>query len=90
MHKKSLLLAAIVGAFAMLYLPARFVLAFEIFGKPVKSMTYQWLGPTPRDAEGCIVGLREINAWECEDQSVFERHAYGCELWLRFFGYADR
>ena len=70
------------------YFPVRFALTFEVFGNAVRNET-GWLGPTPRDAGGCTMDVGKVNVWQCSDIAVFSRHQYGCELWLRTFGYTD-
>lgn len=89
MRARLLLIAAFAVAGVLLFYPIRFAIAFELLGNPVRSSADGWLGPTPRDAGACVVDIGKINAWECEDTSLFVRHRYGCELWLRIFGYSD-
>jgi hypothetical protein len=76
---------AVVGG--ALYYPVRFAATFELFGPAVNSPAKGWLGPTPRDSGACIIDAGKVDSWVCEDTSVFERHRYGCEKWLRFFDY---
>ena len=47
---KSVLIATLTVAAALLFFPVRFALAFELLGNPVHSPTAGWLGPTPRDS----------------------------------------
>ena len=74
----------LVGA---LYLPVRFAITFELFGLPVNSPTHGWLGPTPRGSS-CVADIGKVNTWQCADISVFQKHQYGCRVWLKAFGYA--
>ncbi|WP_111266035.1 hypothetical protein [Marilutibacter maris] len=89
MKAKFLPVAAFALAVTLFFYPIRFAIAFELLGSPVRSSEDGWLGPTPRDAGACVVDIGKINAWECEDTSLFFRHQHGCELWLWFFGYSD-
>jgi hypothetical protein len=88
MRTKLLTLVALALTVALLSYPARFALAFEIFGKPVHSPSAGWLGPTPRNAGTCIIDAGKVNSWNCQDTSVFSRYALGCKLWLKVFGYS--
>ena len=83
-----LLTFALVAAFAVLFFPVKFAMAFEIFGNPVISHEQNWLGPSPRNASSCMVDVGKVNTWVCEDTSVFAEHRYGCLLWLKVFGYS--
>ncbi len=83
----SLVLLALVSA--LLFVPARFALTFELFGNPVISSNGKWLGPTPRDSKACTSDVGKVNVWTCADTSIFSRHEYGCKTWLRQFGYLE-
>ena len=82
-------LAAIALLLGMLYFPVRFALAFELFGNAVHSPTSGWLGPTPRNADKCVIDAGKVNSWQCSDMSIFAEHSMGCRLWLSAFGYRD-
>lgn len=82
------IVAAVVIS-GVLYFPTRFALTFELLGSAVHSQRTGWLGPTPRNAEACVADAGKVNVWQCTDESVFDAHRFGCQLWLRFFGYID-
>jgi len=90
-HRRSKLLSisALVVLLAILYFPVRFVATFELFGNPVVAPGVGWLGPTPRNAGACALDVGKVNSWLCPDTSVFTEHRFGCQLWLRVFGYHD-
>jgi len=87
MRKKLFTPVFLLVAIALLYFPVQFALTFEIFGDAVNSSSAGWLGPTPRNAGICAVDVGKVNSWQCSDTSVFVEHHYGCQLWLRVFGY---
>jgi len=62
----------------------RFMAAFELFGLPVRDH-HGWLGPTPRGSL-CVLDIGDVNEWQCENVTIFERHRFGCRLWLRANG----
>ena len=84
---KSVVIATLTTAAALLFFPVRFALAFELFGNPVHSPTAGWLGPTPRSSGECVVDAGKVNSWQCQDTSVFSDHRTGCRIWLGLFGY---
>jgi hypothetical protein len=86
MKLRALLWAGAVALVAAAHLPTRFIVTFEIFGPAVNSPKHGWLGPTPRGTS-CVVDAGKVNSWTCEDVSLFEEHRYGCQLWLKTFGY---
>jgi len=88
MRSKYLSILGLILFIALLYLPARFALTFQLFGYPVNSPTAGWLGPTPRNAGQCALDIGKVNSWRCTDTSVFAKHHFGCQLWLRIFGYS--
>jgi hypothetical protein len=72
---------------AVLYLPVRFAVTFELLGPAVHMPGGGWLGPTPRDAGRCVQDVGKVNSWKCSDTSVFSTHQFGCRFWLRLFSY---
>lgn len=87
MRNKPVILASVLAVSALLYFPVRFAVTFEIFGNAVHSRDKGWLGPTPRGSGACVVDVGKVNSWTCPDTAVFDDHRYGCQLWLRSFGY---
>ena len=88
MRPKLLSICGFAVLIALLYLPARFALTFQLLGYPVHSPTAGWLGPTPRNADQCVEDVGKVNSWRCTDTSVFAKHHLGCQLWLRLLGYS--
>jgi hypothetical protein len=88
-QSKLLSISALIVLLMLLYFPARFATTFELLGNPVVSPGVGWLGPTPRNAGACVLDVGKVNAWLCPDTSVFTEHRFGCQLWLRVFGYHD-
>ena len=88
MKPSTFALCCAVVAIGLAYFPVRFAFTFELLGNAVRNET-GWLGPTPRDAGGCVKDIGKVNWWECPNTEVFSRHEYGCSLWLRYFGYTD-
>ena len=82
------MVAALLVICVPLVLIGRFVATFEILGLPVIQKSGGWLGPTPRDAGDCVLDVGKVNEWQCGDTSIFEKHRYGTQLWLRTFGYS--
>jgi hypothetical protein len=87
MRIKPLVLVVLFAAAVLLYFPAKFALTFEMFGNAVNSPSAGWLGPMPRNAGSCALDAGKVSSWQCADISVFTEHRYGCQLWLRVFGY---
>jgi hypothetical protein len=84
-----MLAIAVAATACASYCPARFVITFELLGPAVNSPTEGWLGPTPRNAGACVVDAGKVNSWVCADKSVFRQHRYGCEQWLKLFGFSN-
>jgi len=83
-----LVLAALLAFAAALYPAVRFTAAFQLFGPPVRDNQHGWLGPTPRGTQ-CVDDIGKVNYWRCEDVTVFQRHRFGCRLWLSANGLAE-
>jgi hypothetical protein len=76
--------AAFLAAW-IVYSGSTFMATFEMLGPPVRNDQHGWLGPTPRGSE-CVLDIGKVNEWTCADTSVFERHRFGCSIWLALNG----
>ena len=68
------------------YQVVRFAQTFELFGPAVRNSEHGWLGPTPRNADACLMDIGKVYSWECEDISIFTEHRLGCRIWLFVIG----
>lgn len=85
-RQKILILAVLTFSICLLvYCSSGFVLTFQMFGYPVRNNEYGWLGPTPRSSP-CAEDIGKVNYWKCDDVSIFKKHRFGCDLWLRLDG----